>query len=115
MKKLILSLFIVVPLTGIAQSKKDEYKKYPSHVTVQNEFGQERQVKVMLPVNILFIDGDSIYNTLTDYDHTKTLIKYGEQFDADLVTHPDSIQKIIKDRIKGIIILRKKDTENRTN
>jgi hypothetical protein len=107
MKKLILSLFIAIPLTTMAQHKKDDYKKYPSHVSVKNEYGQERQVRVLLPVNILIIDGDSIYNTLSDYDHTKTLMKYGS-LDGELITHPDSIRKILDDRIKGIVILKKK-------
>lgn len=64
-----------------------------------------KDVPIVEPKDVLVIEGDSVYNFLSDVELRQKLSK-GH---FDIVNQPDSVQHILNTRIKAIIIIKKEE------
>lgn len=75
------------------------------YVIIKDLYGVKRKVRLAQTKNVLVVNGDSLYNSFNRYETEKLANEKG----FTVISHPDSIQKFLSDRIKGIIILKTKD------
>ena len=108
MKKNILFLFMM-PLFFTVYAQHDTIKPDSSISVYHNvEYQHFKDILVGSPsLEVLIIDGDSLYNMVNPHE-------FRNKVEADdrsirIIENPDTIQKIIGDRIKSLIIITKKE------
>lgn len=91
----------MISITVYAQ-KRDTLK----YVYYEDMFGNKRQATIAHPNQILIVDGDSLY-TVSTISQLQKILENHEGFDN--INNPDSISLFLRNRIKGITILKKKE------
>ncbi len=94
-----LLLSFSTPVSGqIMNSDSLEYVYYLDKV------GNKKKAVAASPKQILIVAGDSIYTVLDDFQLRKML---ENQKGFKILNHRDSINNFLRERIKGIIIIKK--------
>jgi hypothetical protein len=101
--KIILILFLLISSSAIAQ--KSNESEDPKDVIITDEFGVSKKVKVARAHQILIIEGDSVYNFKEEYQLRAGLLKKDGFL---IINDPDTIQMILKDLIKTLVIVKSK-------
>ena len=110
MLRLIILVILFIPFYTNAQ--KPDTTDYPKYITIDDAFGRPKNVKVAWVPEVLIVEGDSIYSIADDYTLRMKLKKNKDRI-ATIITHPDSIQNFVKERVKAIIIIEDKKQKGR--
>ena len=100
MNRLVFLFLILISEVCLAQNEKDNI----AYVYVKDSSGAVKKVKVVRPSEILIVEGDSIYMVPDEFQLRK-ILEQKESF--DIVNNPDSMQSILTQKIKSVIIIKR--------
>lgn len=102
MKLFVIAILLLVSFSSYGQVQ--DTTNYPKYITIDDGKGV-RQVKVAFPPQILIIDGDSMYTVPNEVLLRKHL---SSQEGFDIINDEDAIDKILRQRIRSVVIIKKK-------
>lgn len=93
--------FFLVSFTTFGQQIKNDTLEF---VYYTDKLGHQKKAMIAYPMQILIVNGDSIYTVLNE-GQFKDVVAKGVGF--NILNNPDSIALFLRNRIKAIVILKK--------
>jgi hypothetical protein len=102
MKKIMYLLLMLVSVECFSQKKKDD----APYVEVKDGAGIIKKARLVQSNEILIVEGDSIYIVSDEFRLREIL---GRKASFNVINDPDSVQKILRQRIKAVIVIKHDD------